>query len=93
MGEEDVTLEALAEIAGANNRAWHTAVEFRGRCLIGCKSRKMLNTKNLLAALRWVDYHREGVEHVGNLLEKQQGSGQIVATWPGTSSNGEETQP
>lgn len=67
MGEEDILLELLAE-KSADHMAWDQPVKFKGTCQIGCKGRKMLTTKNMLAALNWVEYHREGAEHVGNLL-------------------------
>lgn len=92
MDDDDIQLLAFAEkVADPND--WQMPITYKGACLIGCRTRKMPNTKNLVKAFGWIDYHREGSEHVGNLLKNQQGSGAIVATWPGPSSNGEETQP
>jgi hypothetical protein len=33
----------------------------------------MLNTKNMVKALAWVDYHTSGPEHVGALLKRSGG--------------------
>ena len=92
MGDEDIEVLAFAE-KNSDPQTWDLSIRFEGKCLIGCKSRKMLRTKNLIKAMEWADYHTSGPEHVGNLLKNQQGSGVIVADNIFTSSNGEETQP
>jgi hypothetical protein len=77
MGEEDVEILAFAE-KNFDSQIWDESVRFEGRCLIGCEGRKMSRTKNLLVALRWTDYHREGAEHVSNLLKRREGSGVLM---------------
>ena len=96
MGDEDIKVLALAE-KNTDPNQWNLIIKFTGHCMIGCKGRKLLTTDNVLTALRWADYHREGVEHVGHLLRKAGGdlskmpaiAGEIIFE----SSNGEETQP
>lgn len=69
MGDEDIALELFAE-KNADPRAWDQPVKIRGRCKIGCKGRGMLDTTNLVTALNWVEYHREGFEHINTMLER-----------------------
>jgi hypothetical protein len=69
MGDDDIEIRAFAE-KNPNQGDWDQAIRFEGDCLIGCKGRKMLNTKNLVTALNWVDYHRSGLEHIAAHLKR-----------------------
>lgn len=77
MGDEDLELLTFAE-KNTNEREWELLTYYEGNCLIGCTTRKLLKTRNMLTALAWADYHREGAEHVGNLLKRREGSGVIM---------------
>lgn len=95
MDKDDIKLLALAE-KNADPNSWSLIIKFSGHCLIGCKGRKLLTTDNLVKAAEWVDYHREGPEHIAKLLENRMGSGQLAAEFDQSvfkSTNGEETQP
>lgn len=70
MNDDDIEVRAFAE-KNTNPGDWDMAVRFEGECLIGCTTRKMLRTKNMLAALRWADYHKHGKEHIKLLLERR----------------------
>lgn len=69
MGDDDIKLELFAE-KDADPNSWDQPVTIKGTCLWGCKTRKMLNTKNLVKALGWIDYHRDGPEHVAEMLRR-----------------------
>ena len=69
MGDDDIALLAFAE-KNSSETEWELQVTFKGDCLLGCKTRKMLNTKNMVKALDWVEYHRNGPEHVAAVFEK-----------------------
>ena len=72
MGEEDILLELLAE-KSSDHMAWDQPVKFAGKCLLGCEGRRLSTTKNMVTALFWVEYHREGPEHVAALLKRSGG--------------------
>jgi hypothetical protein len=96
MGEDDIEILAFAE-KNADEKVWELRVTFEGNCLIGCTGRKMLNTKNMVKAMEWADYHSTGPEHIHNLLKRSGGDiskmPAIAGEFKITSSNGEETQP
>jgi hypothetical protein len=71
MGEDDVEVLGFAE-RNPDPNAWDMPISYKGNCRIGCKSRAMLGTRNLLTALRWADYHREGSEHVEKMLKRRE---------------------
>lgn len=71
MGDEDISLEAFAEQQPDNNgNIWLLPVKFKGKCNIGCEGRKLRDTTNVVTALNWVEYHREGFEHIEAVLTK-----------------------
>jgi hypothetical protein len=72
MNEDDLEVLAFAE-KDANPNSWNMPIHYEGNCLIGCKGRKLLRTRNLFAVGNWIEYHREGAEHVGNLLKRSGG--------------------
>lgn len=74
MGDDDIELLAFAE-KDSNPLEWAELTYFEGNCLIGCEGRRLLKTRNLLAALRWADYHRSGKEHIKLLLGRKNGAG------------------
>lgn len=95
MNEDDIKVVALAE-KNTDEKEWNLIIKFSGHCLVGCRGRKLLTTDNMLKALDWADYHREGAEHVGHLLRRSGGDISKLPEISGvifTSSNGEETQP
>lgn len=71
MGDEDIEVRAFAE-QNLNPGNWDSAVRFEGECLIGCKGRKMLRTKNLLKAIDWAAFHRGGQEHQELLVKRRE---------------------
>lgn len=72
MDDDDLTLEAFAEIQpDRDGNIWQHPVTFKGECLLGCKGRRMLNTKNWAKAQAWIEYHRSGLEHVEKLLKRR----------------------
>ena len=90
MGEDDIKVLALAE-KNSDEHQWNLIIKFSGHCMLGCKSRQMLTTDNLLKAIEWVDYHRRGSEHTSNFLQKQIENGVVnVDLTPVTQADIEE---
>ena len=77
MDNWDLTLELYVV---ADQNAWELPVKIRGKCLVGCKTRKLIDTNNLLAANKWVIYHRDGEEHQANLIERRMGPPEILVS-------------
>lgn len=69
MGDEDIEILAFAE-KNSDDLQWDLSIRFEGNCKIGCEGRKMLRTKNLVTALNWAEWHREGFEHIEAVLTK-----------------------
>lgn len=67
MGEEDISLELYAE-KDADPNSWDLNVKVRGSCKIGCVGHRMLDTRNLVAANNWVNYHRQSEEHRARMI-------------------------
>lgn len=70
MGDDDIQVLAFAE-KNSDEQIWDLSIRFEGNCLIGCISRKMSRTKNMVKAMEWVDYHTTGPEHVEHLLRRR----------------------